>query len=460
MEDLRDWLRLFIVTGPFLYLFLWGSKWNLRISYVLFAGFTLMLARGILDVTDNYAFLNSVPVLGANDPGHVYYKDFIGGLLGLGLVTWGFSVEVLKRWRTERALLIDREFRDAVLSSLDAGVLVLDQNNHVVYLNPKAANVVATATYRDMAGPESDIHPRNPFQRSPNSNSSHFLNARTIESKTFQVTEKQMVAPDGQPGLFVQNWVDITDLEEGQRLLEEFVSSVSHEFRTPLTSIKGYLELVMKDQTLEGKNRNYLRIVEANADRLIRVVHDLLDLSRIEGGALHLDLQPQQLRPLILETIESFVTQFENKNILWDVEIAPELGVIQADHDRLVQVLSNLLSNACKYTPDGGKVSLAVKSNDGWIAIEVSDTGVGISEAEQSKIFSRFYRTHEARLSQIQGAGLGLAITKSLVEKMGGSISFRSEQGKGSTFTVAFPTPAVESTTEPVEQATVSTSAG
>jgi signal transduction histidine kinase len=226
-------------------------------------------------------------------------------------------------------------------------------------------------------------------------------------------------------------------LVEIDTLKDEFVSSVSHELRTPLTSISGYVELLLEDEPDEEK-RGHLAIVDRNAQRLLGLVSDLLFTARLQDGRLELAHEEVDLNQLVLHAVESARPRAESSAIELAVEI-DEVGPVLGEQVRLAQLLDNLVSNAIKFTPQGGHVTVRLTAGDGLARIEVSDSGIGIPEQEREKLFERFFRSQTALERQIQGTGLGLYISKAIVEAHGGRIGVHSTEGLGTTFIVELP---------------------
>ncbi len=235
---------------------------------------------------------------------------------------------------------------------------------------------------------------------------------------------------------------DITKEREIDRMRNEFVSMVSHELRTPLTSIKGYVDLLQSNQvgTLNDTQREFLNIVKTNTDRLVKLINDLLDLSRIEAGRIELHRQALDLSRLIRLVTETMHPQLHAKQQELILDIPPDLPSVWGDHDRVIQILTNLVSNAHKYTPAAGKITIAAHTaSDNWVRVDVTDTGIGLSEEDQTHLFSRFFRAQNRATQDIPGTGLGLAITRSLVELHGGKVWVESTPGQGSTFSFTLP---------------------
>lgn len=246
--------------------------------------------------------------------------------------------------------------------------------------------------------------------------------------------------------LAIQNARLFEQVQAANQAKSEFMSVTSHELKIPMTSIKGYarmLELVGKDN-LSDQQREFLKIINSNVDRMSRLVSDLLDVSRIEAGRIKLDMGPVAIKDVVDDVLRSVRTQIETKKLRLLVDIPDALPPVWADYGRLVQVMTNLVSNAYKYTPEGGDVVVrAVYHQENGqgenISVRVTDTGFGISEEDQHQLFSKFFRASDQNVRDVPGTGLGLAITKSLVELHGGKMWFESVLGQGSTFAFDLP---------------------
>jgi signal transduction histidine kinase len=226
-----------------------------------------------------------------------------------------------------------------------------------------------------------------------------------------------------------------------ERMKDEFISIASHELRTPLTSIMGYVSLLLDGEVgeLTEEQQQFLQIVDSNAERLIGLVNELLDISRIESGRIQLTLQPLDLREVVQAVCTDLRTASRSKRITTVVQLPLEPIHVQADRDRLIQVLTNLLSNAYKYSPESTTVTVQGTTQDGTVQVNVVDQGIGISALDQAQLFSKFFRADSARRQGITGTGLGLSITRSLVEMQGGQIWVSSCLGQGSTFSFTLP---------------------
>ena len=230
-------------------------------------------------------------------------------------------------------------------------------------------------------------------------------------------------------------------LRELDRLKSSFVSMVSHELRTPMTSIKGYVDNLLDGVAgpLNEKPAYYLKRVKHNVERLTRMINDLLDLSRIEAGAVQLQLDTLSIPELLNDVVEGFQTIATEKSVSVKASSPTGLPLIQGDRDKLYQVLNNLIQNAIKFTPKGGTIATEAQAGpQGFVQICVSDTGCGIAPKELPKVFERFYRGESVAMEN-RGAGLGLAITKNLVELHHGRIWVESTPGEGSRFLFTLP---------------------
>ncbi len=228
----------------------------------------------------------------------------------------------------------------------------------------------------------------------------------------------------------------------------EFVSLVAHELRQPMTTIKASVDLLMIGQAgpINADQANFLNILLSGMERMMKLVSDLADISRIESGQLKLEFDHYSLPETVQEVVESIQGQIEEKGQTLALNIPQDLPCVWCDHDRLIQVLANLVSNAHKYTLRGGQITICAEQmtvqrapETRAVHVAVQDTGMGIRAEDQNKIFQKFFRTWEAETQGIPGTGLGLSITKNLVEMQGGRIWFESEPGKGTTFHFTLP---------------------
>ena len=232
---------------------------------------------------------------------------------------------------------------------------------------------------------------------------------------------------------------DLTEVRRLEAVRRDFVANVSHELKTPLTSISGYAETLLGDSTEPETTRRFLQTILSNARRMQRLVDDLLDLSRIEAGRWHPTLSEVDVGAVARESWAALATRADGHRIELALDIAPDATTVSADLDAVRQVLTNLLDNSLRYTPDGGRVTCMTRRQDGAVAVSIRDNGAGITGEHLPRIFERFYRADQSRSREEGGTGLGLAIVKHLVEAHGGKVTAESERGSGTTVTCVFP---------------------
>ena len=231
------------------------------------------------------------------------------------------------------------------------------------------------------------------------------------------------------------------ELAKANRLKSDFLANMSHELRTPLNSIIGFSDMLLTEEigTLSETQRDFLETVARNGRHLLQLISELLDLSKIEAGHLQLTLEPIDLRQLLHEAADSVRAQTEKRRHRFDLDLPADPLPVTADHVRVRQVLLNLLSNAIKFTPEGGQVRLSGRPESDGARVEVVDTGIGISPADQEKLFREFVQLDPSASRHYEGTGLGLALCKRLVELHGGRIGVDSDHGRGSTFWFTLP---------------------
>ena len=231
-----------------------------------------------------------------------------------------------------------------------------------------------------------------------------------------------------------------TELERVERVRKDFVINVSHELRTPLASIQGYTETLI-DGALDDPqhNRRFLAIIRHNAERLARITQDLLTLSRIEQKLQRFEFEPHSVTALLQDALELVRPMAEKSDIHLELEPVPAGAEVWCDHEAVSQILSNLLDNAIKYTPAGGRIAAGAQTAGAFVELWVRDTGIGIPPEELPRLFERFYRVDKARSRELGGTGLGLSIVKHLVAAHGGSTRVESSVNQGSTFFFTLP---------------------
>ncbi len=333
----------------------------------------------------------------------------------------------------------------SILASVGDGIVAVDAKGRVTLLNPQAAALLRLDQDSCLGRHIGELGlPQAPVAR--------FL--QCVESGQACEVEFHAGAPERQYVLHVapvrpptpEGWGAVgvlRDVTEGRRLEQmrrRFISDASHEIKTPLTAIGGFASAIADGTaaTPEQRIRSATLIVR-EVERLNRLVNDLLDLSRIESGAVQLDLEEVDVPDLIRSAVEAFETQSRERDIEVDVVVPDDLPRARGDSDRLYQVLVNLLSNALRFNRDQGRITIGARCENGFIRVEVSDTGPGIPAVELPHIWERFHRADASRARSEGGTGLGLAIVRSIVEAHGGQVSAESTPGVGSTFTFTVP---------------------
>jgi PAS domain S-box-containing protein len=365
--------------------------------------------------------------------------------------------------RTHRA---EASKLQAIVEGIADGVLVLDVERHVMLMNPAAARILGME-----ASAVEGRHLREILDRSESKvnralgqqlydrlmtgmdhlgalaslqeDDTPSLNFRLEAEKKVVVVNLSSASLGGSGDLpsLVTVLRDISREAEVDRLKNEFISTVSHELRTPMTSIKGYSDLLVSERvgSLSEQQRQFVRVIKNNADRLTALVNDILDLSRIETGRIKLQIEALDLVSLINRAVESFQGQMAEKSVKLSSDLPPKLPSVRGDETRVAQILENLISNAWKYTGAGGHVTMRAQVVDGFVQVDVVDTGIGISSRDLPNIFDRFYRAEQEEVQTVGGSGLGLSIVKMFVGLLGGKIWVQSEVGRGSTFSFTLP---------------------
>ncbi len=262
------------------------------------------------------------------------------------------------------------------------------------------------------------------------------LGDKSIDASFAPVPRQEGISPS-----IVAVFRDVTRQARIDRLKEKFISVAAHELKTPMTALQGYSELLLSESAgkITPMQEDFLRVIKANVERLTELANNLLDVSHIEAGMVQLHIQELHLSDLVDEVMRTLQPEVERKKLSLIVEVPRDLPAVWGDRSRLVQLLTNLMSNACRYTPGGGKVGIIARRANGHIQVDVMDTGIGISRQDQEQIFSRFFRADNPLIREMGGAGLGLSIAKSIVSLHGGEIWVDSELGRGSTFSFTLP---------------------
>lgn len=233
---------------------------------------------------------------------------------------------------------------------------------------------------------------------------------------------------------------DVTQQKLADQMRNQFVYSATHELRTPLSNIKAYAETLALSEVMSvEQQKEFCNIINTEATRLARLIDDLLSISRMQSGSMTLERRVTETERLLRETLENVRPQMTQKQITLEAHLPDKLPELVVDKDKIAVALVNLLGNAAKYTPSGGRVTMAVEVRNGQIFVHVEDTGIGISVEDLPKLFDKFYRSSDPRVQEITGSGLGLSLTHEIIRLHGGKLTVQSELDKGSKFTMTLP---------------------
>lgn len=346
--------------------------------------------------------------------------------------------------RTIRTLTEERNLSAAILGSMVEGVAVVNATERLLFANQGFAEILGldappqsgSALVEVVRQTELLEAVREVLKGAPRVEAE--IVTGTLRQHFFAVTVASVLAAETSGAVIVLH--DITDLRKLERVRRDFVANVSHEFKTPLTAIQGFAETLLAGAIDDPQNRmRFLEIILEHSRRLARLTDDLLELSKMDADRLELEIRRLSVSQFVESCIETTERSAAEKDLRISVNLQEHLPDIAADRRRLAEVLQNLLDNAIQYTPAGGQIMVSAAADGDEVTITVSDTGIGIPQADQSRIFERFYRVDVARSREVGGTGLGLSIAKHLVEAHGGRIWVDSEIGQGSQFHFTVP---------------------
>ena len=346
--------------------------------------------------------------------------------------------------RTIRTLTEERNLSAAILGSMVEGVAVVNAGERLVFANPGFASIlgldvppVAGSSLLEVVRQTELIGAvRRVLAGEPRVESE--IVTGTLRQHYFAATVASVREGETSGAVIVLH--DITDLRKLERIRRDFVANVSHEFRTPLTAIQGFAETLIGGAIDDPQNRGrFLAIILEHSRRLARLTEDLLRLSQMDAEQLELEIRAVSVAQLIESCYETAQRRAADKGLTLSLNLPSQLPDVAADNRRLQEVLQNLLDNAIQYTLPGGKIVLSAETRGDEVIFTVADTGIGIPQADQPRIFERFYRVDVARSREAGGTGLGLSISKHLVEAHGGRIWVESDVGVGSKFHFAVP---------------------
>lgn len=340
-----------------------------------------------------------------------------------------------------RQFIDERNKSEAILTDLDIGVIAYSSDGVKINSNPAAHKML----YPDHE-PETLKELLGRYGQDNGLQAGLLLGNKTVTGtvqlgdRILRIRLKESMIDEKRKAGTIVILQDITEQEREEKQRKEFVANVSHELRTPLTSIKSYTETLLDGMVEDTETAyNFLKVIDSEADRMTRIVKDLLQLSRMDNKSLQLNKKWIRVIDLVKECIKKVELKARGKKQDLENYVIGEIPLILADHDRIEQVVLNILSNAINYTPEGGSIVVYVGRIYSDVYIKVADTGIGIPEADLERIFERFYRVDKARSRELGGTGLGLSIVKDIVELHGGHVSIKSAEGQGTEVTVTLP---------------------
>lgn len=399
------------------------------------------LARGITRPIEDMTHLARGITHGdfSHDPVHVKSRDELGQL---ARAIQHMSISLQRQLGTIRES--ERRWK-SVIETMPSGLLLVDSKGQIVLVNPEIENLLGVKRTEIIGGSYT--------QFAHTSHLGHLIDhcirtkSNVREEIHFSLPDERILEASLSPVKDDRDRIlgvviilhDMTAIRRLEKMRSEFVANVSHEIKTPVTSLIGFTETLL-DGALEDEEtcRNFLEIIHDESQRLHRLIGDILELSKIESRELKLRTETVDVSQLVRSTAGTLQSQVDTNELSLELHL-PETLQVEGDEDRIRQIVVNLLANAIAYTPEGGRINISVRNEgENWV-LEVADTGVGIPKEDLPRIFERFYRVDKARSRESGGTGLGLAIVKHLVDVLNGTIEVKSQVGVGTTFKVTFP---------------------
>ena len=351
--------------------------------------------------------------------------------------------QALDQQLAERALSTE-----TIFTAMEDGLLVVDSNHRITLVNRTFQELFglqqtlpASALLEVARYPEIDrLVAQTLRSGAPQRTELTVTDAKTNSPRHMQLSAVATRNESGQSTGAVVLFHDITQLKQTDDIRRDFVANVSHELRTPLSILHGYIETLLEDpEVSEEELSRMLDVMKRHSNRLSALVDDLLSLAQLESTNPNVQCSEVRLSELFAAIVRDWGKRFSEKKLSIDVNLAPDVPVIRADPTRLQEVLYNLLDNAVKYSHPGGKIRLQANRQNDEVILTVTDTGIGISEADLPRVFERFYRADKARSRELGGTGLGLSIVKHIAHMHGGRVEAESALGQGTTIRVLLP---------------------
>jgi PAS domain S-box-containing protein len=382
----------------------------------------------------------------------------LGGVYGLNILLAFLTIKSLRRMSKSEKELGERAAKDeALLSSIGEGIVVTDKSGLVEKINPPAEKMVGWKNEEVVGKKWFEIallvdDKGNPIPAEKRATQRVLATGQAVSNSTYNYIRRDgtifpvgtTAAPviiDGKTVGVIAVFRDITKEKEIDRAKSEFVSLASHQLRTPLSAIRWYAEMLMNGDvgTVTEEQKEYVKAMYQSNERMIELVNSLLNISRIESGRIKIDPEPTDLGELVKQVLSDLTPKIKAKNQNLAVSVHPGLPKINIDPKMIRQVYMNLLTNALKYTPEGGEINVMISRKGEDIISQVADSGCGIPQSEQDQVFEKFFRADNAQKMEADGTGLGLYLAKSIVGSSQGKLWFESREGKGSTFWFSLP---------------------
>jgi PAS domain S-box-containing protein len=352
-----------------------------------------------------------------------------------------YAAIAVENARLYSASVAERNKLDTILRETEDGVIVINPEKLVVLMNATAKSAFGVNGTEVVGRPLSELVQNQDVRELINPQSGRLRSSGRVRRTEVslddgRVFNAHLTDIEGVGQAVVMQ--DITHLKELDRIKSEFVATVSHDLRSPLTAILGYAELIGRAGPINDQQTEFIRRVRSSVQAITALISDLLDLGRIETG-FDEQKEPTEFTGIVRGAVEGLVSRAAEKRIQLDIDLPPALAPVRGNPVRLRQMAANLIDNAIKYTPQGGTVHMRVQEEGDQLIFTVVDTGIGIAPADQPYVFDKFYRTSNVRESGIPGTGLGLSIVKGIAEDHGGRVWVESKLGSGSMFVVVLP---------------------
>jgi PAS domain S-box-containing protein len=355
----------------------------------------------------------------------------------------------------------EKERSEAILANIADGIVAVDRDDAVVLWNATAEQITGVPAEEALGRRIADVLQRElaaDAGEPPGKREVAFL--RGGKEVWISVTEAVMLDPTEAVAGRIYAFRDVSNERVVEQMKSDFVATVSHALRTPLTSIYGFAETLLRGDVAfsDVERSTFVSYIASESERLINIVDDLLNVARLETGTLGLDIARTDVGDVVSETVAR-VSEHVDGDVTFDVRVPRGAVFVRADREKLTQIVLNLVDNAVKFSPEGGRIAVSARRRSDTAEIRIEDEGIGIARSDQQRIFTKFYRAGDAAQHSPQGTGLGLFLARGLLAAMGGRIWVESKEGEGSTFVCELPVVG-EGAVEPAPDAETAANAG